>query len=325
VVWTAALLVSARPEGGAWRGRFSLSMRYDVDRRHGSRFPVGENARQELLPPDAIAIWYGSRCGGRVGQCRRHDQEGGVSIVGEGGSAARTTRSLASRLLLPIVRSTCSGIRTSASIRGLHPPVHCRTPCGFSRRTRNLAHHLRSRRKRPTNARTSYAFAVTRGWVRAPAAGSPRARICSTDFYTCACGGLEDSAKIAKYSDEWYLSPPHRVGELARKASTHRYLSFDPVTEHIASEMRLVLHSDKGKAGVFCGALPRLAVRCLPPARPPAQSRMAWRGVAWRGQHRSRSGSPAQPCFRALGWSITPPTLPTSDGLSGVGGSRRTR
>ena len=30
-----------------------------------------------------------------------------------------------------------------------------------------------------------------------------RARICSTDFYTYACGGLEDSAKIAKYSDEW--------------------------------------------------------------------------------------------------------------------------
>ena len=35
---------------------------------------------------------------------------------------------------------------------------------------------------------------------------------------------LEDSAKIAKYSDEWYLSPPHRVGQLARKASTHTYL-----------------------------------------------------------------------------------------------------
>jgi hypothetical protein len=32
----------------------------------------------------------------------------------------------------------------------------------------------------------------------------------STDFYTYSCGGLEDSAKIAKYSDEWCLSPPHR-------------------------------------------------------------------------------------------------------------------
>jgi hypothetical protein len=36
-----------------------------------------------------------------------------------------------------------------------------------------------------------------------------RARICSTDFYIYACGGFEDGAKIAKYSDEWYLSPPH--------------------------------------------------------------------------------------------------------------------
>ena len=34
----------------------------------------------------------------------------------------------------------------------------------------------------------------------------------------------------------------------------HRCLSFDPVTEHIASEIRLVLCSDKGKAGVVCRA-----------------------------------------------------------------------
>ena len=47
---------------------------------------------------------------------------------------------------------------------------------------------------------------------------------------------------------------PHRVAKLVRKASTHRYLSFDPVTEHIPSEMRLVLRSDKGKAGVLCRA-----------------------------------------------------------------------
>jgi hypothetical protein len=66
---------------------------------------------------------------------------------------------------------------------------------------------------------------------------------------------------------------------VVRKASTHRYLSFDPVTEHIASEMRLVLHSNKGKAGVFCRAcldLPSAA--CLPPARAPTPE---WRGMAW--------------------------------------------
>jgi hypothetical protein len=46
-----------------------------------------------------------------------------------------------------------------------------------------------------------------------------------------------------------------RVAKLVRKASTRRYLSFDPVTEHIASEMCLILRSsNKVKAGVFCRA-----------------------------------------------------------------------
>ncbi len=59
--------------------------------------------------------------------------------------------------------------------------------------------------------------------------------------------------------------PPHRVAELVRKASTHRYLSFGPLTEHTASEMHLILRSDKGKAGVLYRA-------CLdlPPAACPA-------------------------------------------------------
>ena len=93
---------------------------------------------------------------------------------------------------------------------------------------------------------------------------------------------FEGSAKIAKYWDEWYLSPPHRVGELVVNASTHRYLSFGPLTEHIASEMRLILRSDKGKAGVLyraCLDLPSAALSCpLLPSRPPTPE---WRGVAW--------------------------------------------
>ncbi len=87
-----------------------------------------------------------------------------------------------------------------------------------------------------------------------------RARICSTDFDTYARGGFEDSAnfaaKIAKYSDEWYLLPPHRVAELARKASIQRYLSVDPVTEHIASEMRLILRSARQGQGRRATACP---------------------------------------------------------------------
>ena len=62
----------------------------------------------------------------------------------------------------------------------------------------------------------------------------------------------------AKYPDEWYLSPPHRVGELFRKASTHSDQSFDPMTEHIASEMHLILRSDKGKASVLYGVYARM-------------------------------------------------------------------
>ena len=60
---------------------------------------------------------------------------------------------------------------------------------------------------------------------------------CSTDFDTYVCGELEDSAKIAKYSDEWRLSPPHRVTKLVRKALRSTY-SLTPVTEHIASFTR---------------------------------------------------------------------------------------
>jgi hypothetical protein len=75
-------------------------------------------------------------------------------------------------------------------------------------------------RIRPATARTSGAL-VSRSDVPSYEELDPcpnhriatRVRICSTDFYTYACGrGLEGSAKIAKYSDEWSLSPPHRVG-----------------------------------------------------------------------------------------------------------------
>ena len=108
------------------------------------------------------------------------------------------------------------------------PPVHRRAPCALAPCTPERV------------ARTSVGatFRATRSWARAPATGSPR----------------------AKYSDEWYLSPLHRVAELVRKASTGT--CFDPVTEQIASEMRLILRSDKGKAGVLyraCLDLPSAA------------------------------------------------------------------
>jgi hypothetical protein len=156
----------------------------------------------------------------------------------------------------------CTPLCTANALRTFAAHVHTCTPLAKSAQA---SHKRQNELRVPSNA----------GLGPCPRIAT-HARICSTDFYTCACGGLEDSAKIAKYSDEWCLSPPHRVGELVRKASTH--ISFDPVTEHIASEMRLVLRSDKGKAGVFCRAcldLPSAA--CPLPARPPTPE---WRGMA---------------------------------------------
>jgi len=166
-------------------------------RKMAGRCPATGGKTAALL----VAMRYGChyshcrRCDGRVGQSRRHDQEGGVSIVGGGGSAARTTRSLPSRLLLPICRSTCSGIWTSASIRGLHPLMDRRTPCAF------VPH--RPERVARTSVRARLR-ATRRGCARAPATGSPRAlAYAAPTSAPCACGAFEDSAKIAKYSDEW--------------------------------------------------------------------------------------------------------------------------
>jgi hypothetical protein len=83
------------------------------------------------------------------------------------------------------------------------------------------------------------------------------------------------------------------------------------VTEHIASEMRLILRSDKGKAGVLYRACLDLPSAACPPSRPSAHSRMAWPGLAsTEADPEARRG----PCLRALAWSDTPPTLPTSRG-----------
>jgi hypothetical protein len=52
VVWTADLLVSARPEGDAGAVASCPRMRYDADRRRGCIvFSGSKNARQQLVPP----------------------------------------------------------------------------------------------------------------------------------------------------------------------------------------------------------------------------------------------------------------------------------
>jgi hypothetical protein len=91
------------------------------------------------LAPDAIAIGHGchcshcSRCGGRVEQSRSHDQEDGVSIVGEAGPR-RGRQDPSHQDCIP--RSAArSGTWTTASIRGLRPLVHRRAPCAFGPHT----------------------------------------------------------------------------------------------------------------------------------------------------------------------------------------------
>ena len=160
-------------------------------------------------------------------------------------------------------------------------------------------------RIRPANARTSGAH-VIRSDVRSYERLGPcarhrmatRARICSADFYTYTRGGLEDSAKIAKYSDEWCLSPPHRVTKLVRKAGAHRYLSFDP-RDRAHREGDVPHRPQRQRARPACSTERASTYRPLPAPRPLA--RPLPNGVAWPvhlQKHRSRSGSPTRPCLR---------------------------
>jgi hypothetical protein len=86
--WYGQQLCSSR-HGPRLAPEWCRSMRYDVDRRRGVSFPRGEGAGEEVSSRRNQG--YGchcihcSRCGGCVGQSRRHDQEDGVSIVGEAG------------------------------------------------------------------------------------------------------------------------------------------------------------------------------------------------------------------------------------------------
>ena len=131
-----------------------------------------------------------------------HDQEGSVSIVGERvrGEDDKIPPIKTVAPDLPLVELRRMDIRVDP----WSAPT-CAAP--------------NASRIRPAHARTSGAY-VSRSDVPSYEGLGPcgrhriatRARICSTDFCTYACGGLEDSAKIAKYSDEWCLSPPHRVG-----------------------------------------------------------------------------------------------------------------
>ena len=172
-----------------------------------------------------------------------------------------TTRSLPSRLLLPICRSTCSGIWTSASIRGLHPLVHRRTLCGFAQQTPERV------------ARTS--VGATFRATSASATESPRAcNAAPTSTLTRAAGTRTAQRSLSTRTSGTSRRRTELVSWFEKKALAGAY-HFDPVTEHISSETRLILCSDKGKGQRVLPSLARLAVRCLPT---PASRRAACRG-----------------------------------------------
>jgi hypothetical protein len=145
----------------------------------GSRFP---KANPPGRNSDAIAIGYGSRCGGSVGQSRRHDQEGGVSIVGEAGPQRGRQD--------PSHQDCCyrSAARRASEYGHPRRSVVCTPLCTAER----LAHSPR-KRQNEWRARQSGRRSELRGVGPVPpAAGSPRALAYAAPTFTYACGGLED-------------------------------------------------------------------------------------------------------------------------------------
>ncbi len=128
----------------------------------GSRFP--EANTPPARSSDAIAIGYGSRCGGRVGQSRKHDQEGGVSIGEAGPRQGRQD---------PWHQDCCSqsAARHASEYGHARRSVVCTPLCTAER----LAHSPR-KRQNESRARQSERRSELRGVGPVPpATGSPRA------------------------------------------------------------------------------------------------------------------------------------------------------
>ena len=193
------------------RSLHRLSMRYDADRRRGGLVAQERKQQTGALVADAIkatavtestaaaATDVMDRVAGMIKKAV--DRSSGRRFRGEDGQTP-AIKTAAADLPLDVLRSM--DIRVD---RWSVPHCAARTPCGFSRRLRTLQRQLRSRRMRPANAKTSGAH-VSRGDVPTYEGLGPchriatRARICSTDFYTYACGDSRTAQR----------SPPRRVG-----------------------------------------------------------------------------------------------------------------
>ena len=99
-----------------------------------------------------------SRCGGRVEQSRSHDQEDGVSIVGEAGPRRGRQD--------PSHQDCCSRSATRRAPEYGHPrrSVACTPLCPAER----LADSPRKRQNEWRARQSGATFRATRGWARAP-------------------------------------------------------------------------------------------------------------------------------------------------------------
>jgi hypothetical protein len=214
VVWRAALLVSARPEGGA--GAVASSPQHalrccDADRRRGGLVAQERKQQTGALVADAIkatavtestaaaATDVMDRVAGMIKKAV--DRSSGRRFRGEDGQTP-AIKTAAADLPLDVLRSMDIRVDPWSA-----PPCAARTPCGFSRRLRTHQHQLRSRRMRPANAKTSGAH-VSRGDVPTYDGAGPVPPDCHARSHMqhrllhLRARRFEDSVKIA----------PRRVG-----------------------------------------------------------------------------------------------------------------
>jgi hypothetical protein len=185
-----------------------LSMRYDADPRRGGLVFRKRKRQTGALVLDAIAIGYGchfSRCSRCVGRLNRVAGKIKKAVYRSSGRRVRGEDDK-----IPAIKSVAPDVPLDV-LRNMDIRVDpwCAPTCAPPN----------ALRIRPAHARTSGTHVSRSDFPSYQGLGpcarhriATRARICSTDFDTHACGEFEDNAKIARYSDKWYLSPPHRVG-----------------------------------------------------------------------------------------------------------------
>jgi hypothetical protein len=289
VVWTAALLVSARPEGGACATMLILAAGGLVFRKR-KRQTVNKTGALVL---DAIAIGYGchfSRCSRCVGRLNRVAGKIKKAVYRSSGRRVRGEDDK-----IPAIKSVAPDVPLDV-LRNMDIRVDpwCAPTCAPPNALRIRSAH----------ARTSGTH-VSRSDVPSYEGLGPcaRHRIATRSHMqhrlrhprVWRIRGQRKDRQVLGQVVPLAAAPSWLLVGLVRKASTRRYLSFDSLTEHLGLA-RCASSSAATRARPACSTELASTSHPLPAPRPPA--RPLPDGVAWRGQHRSRSGSPARPCLR---------------------------